>query len=92
MISDIRTSEDKSLEGAAVDHRAVGYLRRDAPLYDQRFPLFLPGDDQPKDSLVLRILEGSRPSTVVGQTEKIFHFEVIKARNPCYTDSLFLSV
>lgn len=51
-------------------------LHREAPLYDQRFPVTFPSEDQPKDSLVLRILEGSQPSQVVGQNEKVFHFEV----------------
>lgn len=53
-------------------------LRRDSPLFDKFLPIEVSDDrDDPHYvTLVFRIIKGYRNTSVPGQTEVIYHFEV----------------
>lgn len=56
-------------------------LDRENPLFDRSLPVQIQGNHHDPDmrtsNLVFRILHGTQPSTVPGQVEKLYHFEVL---------------
>ena len=54
-------------------------LQRDIPLFDKFMPIQLhdSSNETRTTTLVFRIIAGSQPASVVGQTERLYHFEVI---------------
>jgi hypothetical protein len=70
-------------------------LERDSPLFDRILPIQIHGDgldpDTRSNSIVFRVLQGTQPSTILGQTEKLYHFEVCLSIK-CINSELFACV
>lgn len=62
-------------------------LQRDSPLFDKILVIRLQSGTQEARQipLTVRIIPGIRPTSIHGQNEKLFHFEVSCVDNPEYT-------
>ena len=53
-------------------------LVRESPLFDRYLPIQIQdgAHDSRHSVLVYRILQGTQPTPTIGQTERVYHFEV----------------
>eukprot|EP01031_Cornospumella_fuschlensis_P032505 gene32505-39300_t len=63
-------------------------LDRQNPLFDRSLPVQVQGSlhdpDLRSSNLVFRILHGTQPSSVPGQVDKLYHFEITDERDPYF--------
>ncbi len=70
-------------------------VNRESPLFDkflplqiqqvgELFPLLLSESSNRQTTLVFRVLQGSQPTSVIGQNEIVYHFEITDDRDPYF--------